>query len=80
MNAFWGNLAGVVTVILMSCFIGIWIWAWRPRHRRIFEAMARVPLEDTPLPDGLSGDAGSDAADDPMSEPHGDGRLHEGAK
>lgn len=46
MSAFWGNLSGVVTVILMVVFIGIWIWAWRARHKRVFDRMARLPLDD----------------------------------
>ena len=42
----WGHLFGVVTVILMIVFVGIWYWAWRPRHRRTFERLATMPLED----------------------------------
>ncbi len=46
MSAFWGNLAGVVTVVLLVTFVGIWIWAWRPRHRRKFDRLAEMPMED----------------------------------
>ena len=46
MSNVWGHLAGVVTVILMITFIGIWIWAWRPRHSRVFDALACIPMED----------------------------------
>lgn len=46
MNPVWGHVAGVVTAILMVTFIGIWIWAWRARHKRVFDRMARLPLED----------------------------------
>ena len=42
----WGHLFGVVTVVLMIVFLGIWYWAWRPRHRRTFERLATMPLED----------------------------------
>ncbi len=42
----WGHLFGVVTVILMIVFVGIWYWAWRPRHRGTFERLATMPLED----------------------------------
>lgn len=59
MSALWGNLAGVITVVLMVVFIGIWIWAWRARHKRVFDRMARLPMEedknekdDTPAADG----------------------------
>lgn len=46
MTPFWGNLAGAVTVLLMAVFIGIWFWAWRARHARVFDRMARLPMED----------------------------------
>ena len=46
MNPIWGNVIGVVTLILMFTFIGIWIWAWRKKHKRVFDRMARLPLED----------------------------------
>jgi cbb3-type cytochrome oxidase subunit 3 len=48
MNAAWGQVAGVVTLTLMALFIAIGIWAWRPRHRREFEALARLPMSDAP--------------------------------
>ncbi len=46
MNPLWGHAAGVFTLLLMAAFIGIWIWAWRPRHRRTFGQLARLPMED----------------------------------
>lgn len=46
MSTLWGNFAGVITVVLMVVFIGIWIWAWRARHKRVFDRMARLPMED----------------------------------
>ena len=30
---------------MMLTFIAIWIWAWLPRHKRGFDALARLPLE-----------------------------------
>lgn len=48
MTPTWGQIAGVITVVLMLIFIGIWVWAWRPRHRRKFDALARLPMHDTP--------------------------------
>ncbi len=50
MSAVWGNLIGVFIVALMVTFIGIWIWAWRKRHKRVFDRMARLPLEDDEQP------------------------------
>lgn len=46
MNPIWGHVIGIITVILMTTFIGIWIWAWRKRHQRVFERMAAIPMED----------------------------------
>jgi cytochrome c oxidase cbb3-type subunit IV len=57
-SATWGQIAGVITVVLMLLFVGIWIWAWRPRHRRQFDAMARLPMDDKPP-------AGPDDGDEP---------------
>ena len=46
MNPVWGHVAGVFIVLMMLAFIGIWIWAWLPRHKRKFDALARLPLEE----------------------------------
>lgn len=54
MNPIWGHITGVVTVVLMLTFIGIWIWAWHKRHRPTFKRMSEIPMEDKPegpLPD-----------------------------
>lgn len=50
-DSIWGHVTGIVTVILMATFIGIWIWAWRKRHKSTFDRMARLPLEQDELPD-----------------------------
>ncbi|MBP6215759.1 MAG: cbb3-type cytochrome c oxidase subunit 3 [Luteimonas sp.] len=39
-------ISGIVTAILLVCFIGGWIWAWSPKRKRDFEDAARLPLED----------------------------------
>lgn len=46
MTPFWGHAIGVVTVMLMLIFVGIWAWAWLPQHRRAFDELAKLPLED----------------------------------
>lgn len=43
-------LAGIVTSILLLLFVGGWLWAWRPSHRKEFDAAARIPLEDDAEP------------------------------
>ncbi len=51
MNALWGQLAGVITTILLLVFIGIWIWAWRPWHKKSFDKMAQIPMQDNDAPE-----------------------------
>jgi cytochrome c oxidase cbb3-type subunit 4 len=46
MSDSWGHFSGIVTLIMMAIFIGIWFWAWRPRHQRVFHCLARIPLAD----------------------------------
>jgi len=46
MNPIWGHLVGVSTLILMVLFVGLWIWLWRKRHKKVFDRMARIPMED----------------------------------
>ena len=46
MSALWGQVAGAITVVLMFVFLGIWAWAWLPHHKRTFDALAKLPLED----------------------------------
>ena len=46
MNATWGHVIGVITLVLMLLFIGIWIWAWLPSHRKTFDRLARIPMHD----------------------------------
>jgi cytochrome c oxidase cbb3-type subunit 4 len=50
MNPFWGHLAGVLIVLMMASFIGIWIWAWRKYHKPVFDRMAQLPMQDEDLP------------------------------
>jgi cytochrome c oxidase cbb3-type subunit 4 len=39
-------LSGIVTAGLMLLFIAGWIWAWRPARKLVFDAAARMPLND----------------------------------
>jgi len=51
MNPVWGHVAGVFIVLMLATFIGIWIWAWRKRHKAVFDRMAQLPLELDEQPD-----------------------------
>jgi cytochrome c oxidase cbb3-type subunit 4 len=46
MSDAWGTLIGVLTVLIMLSFVGIWIWAWLQHHRRDFDRLARLPMGD----------------------------------
>jgi cytochrome c oxidase cbb3-type subunit 4 len=50
MNPAWGHVVGIITLLVMTVFVGIWIWAWRPRHAKEFDAMARIPMQDDDEP------------------------------
>ncbi len=41
-----GILRGVVAGVLLVAFISLWFWAYGAGRRAIFDAMARLPLED----------------------------------
>jgi len=46
----WGHIAGVFIVLMMGSFLGIWFWAWRKRHKPVFDRLAHLPMEDEDLP------------------------------
>lgn len=50
MSGIWGHMIGVLIVILMLMFAGIWLWAWQPRHKAAFDALARIPMDETGEP------------------------------
>jgi len=58
MNPVWGHVAGVFIVLMMLAFIGIWIWAWLPRHKRSFGELARLPMQDRDDDDDGTGSDG----------------------
>jgi cytochrome c oxidase cbb3-type subunit IV len=46
MSDFYGHFIGVMIVVIMLSFIGIWIWAWLPHHEKEFAELAQLPLEE----------------------------------
>ena len=38
-------LSAVVTLVWFVAFIGLWLWAWSRRRRPVYDAAARMPLE-----------------------------------
>lgn len=41
-----GIVRGLLTLALMSSFIGLVVWAWNSARQDTFDAIARLPLED----------------------------------
>ena len=39
-------IRGLITAILLVCFIGLWIWAWSSKRRNDFEEAAHLPFRD----------------------------------
>jgi cbb3-type cytochrome oxidase subunit 3 len=37
---------GVITLTLFVLFVRLTIWAWSARRKPLFDAMARLPLEE----------------------------------
>ena len=37
---------GLMTVVVMVAFLGIWAWAWSKHRHKDFEELASMPLED----------------------------------
>ena len=42
-----GWLMGVMTIFFLSTFVGWAIWAWAPFNRKLMEAAAGMPLDDS---------------------------------
>lgn len=68
MMDYWGHVVGVITVLLLVTFIGIWIWAWLPRHKKVFDRMARVPLDGDDAPPRTPEDTDSEQVQDEHEE------------
>ena len=40
------DFRGLITVVTLLAFLGIWVWAWSKRRKQDFDASAALPLED----------------------------------
>ncbi|HEX6829715.1 MAG TPA: cbb3-type cytochrome c oxidase subunit 3 [Burkholderiales bacterium] len=40
------DIRSVLTVLAFASFIGIVIWAWSGKRKKVFDEAARLPLED----------------------------------
>jgi len=48
MSELYGHFIGVMIVVIMLTFIGIWIWAWLPHHEKDCSQSRRLPLDERP--------------------------------
>ena len=77
MMDYWGHIVGVITVLLLVAFIGIWVWAWLPRHKAVFSRMARVPLERDDAPPPTRENARGEQARNGHNDQRADGQKAE---
>ena len=50
MSPLWSNVIGASIILMMLVFCAICIWAWQPRHKKTFDALARLPADDGGVP------------------------------
>ena len=50
-----GVLRGIMAGVLLVAFLGLWLWAFSSRRRPIYDAAARMPLEDDPVEGDATG-------------------------
>jgi cbb3-type cytochrome oxidase subunit 3 len=41
-----GVARGLMAGVLLAMFVGLWVWAFAPKRRRLFESASRLPLEE----------------------------------
>ena len=46
MSMLTGHVSGIVTLLLLMMFIGIFKWAWSSKRTADFEALSNLPLEE----------------------------------
>ncbi len=61
LSPLWGNAIGVMLLVFLATFIGIWIWLWQKRHRPTFDRLAALPMEDHGTPERIHANKESDA-------------------
>lgn len=41
-----GGIRGILMLLLMAAFIGLWIWAWSSKRKQTFNQASMLPLEE----------------------------------
>jgi len=57
-----GIVRGIITIALMLAFAGLCLRTWSRDRRREYEAMARLPLEESAAPES-AGESGVEGGD-----------------
>ncbi len=39
-------LRGIIVLLLIVGFLGLWVWAWSKRRKETFRRMSMLPLEE----------------------------------
>jgi cytochrome c oxidase cbb3-type subunit 4 len=60
MNVLGANAIGVSIVMMLLAFVGIWLWAWLPYHKKSFDRLARMPMLDALPESEARGDSDED--------------------
>lgn len=40
------DFRGLITLVTLVAFLGVWVWAWSKRRKADFDAIANLPLEE----------------------------------
>jgi cytochrome c oxidase cbb3-type subunit 4 len=40
------DVRGLITLVVMLTFIGVWAWAWSKKRKKDFEEAANLPFRD----------------------------------
>lgn len=54
----YGEGLGIVSVIMLVMFIGIYVWAFHPSQKNKFDEAARTPLEEDEIAERAGKDKG----------------------
>jgi cbb3-type cytochrome oxidase subunit 3 len=46
MESITGLVRGIMSGVLLTMFVGLWMWVYAAKRRHSFEAASRLPLEE----------------------------------
>lgn len=41
-----GLARGIIAGVLLAMFVGLWVWAFAAKRRKLFESASQLPLEE----------------------------------